>query len=120
MDYIQISSNYRKFCTIKPSQPPYKQNMTDCKNIRDGILQAESKFLKLNMGEVPWSRLLQECMGVILLWRVILSRKKLAIVSTWYITILERRVNIHNSLQPSIVQVENCLTNAYHQYYELK
>ena len=59
-------------------------------------------------------------MNIILLYRVFLSRKKIALVSTRYITRLERRINIHNSLHPSIVQVENHLNVAYRQYYELK
>ena len=59
-------------------------------------------------------------MDTILLWGVFLSRKKLQRVSTRYINILEIRVNIHNSLHPSIVKVENHLTNAYCRYYGLK
>ena len=41
-------------------------------------------------------------------------------VITSYITRLERRVNIHNSLHPSIVQVENHLTITYHHYNYIK
>ena len=50
----------------------------------------------------------------------ILIKKKRASVSTRYITRLERRVNIHNYLHPSIVQVENHLTIDYRRYCELK
>ena len=91
---------------MNPSQLPYK-NIYDrlLLKIGDGILQAESKCRKLKTGKVPWRRLLQERMDTILLWRVLLSRKNGARVSTRYITILERRVNIHNSLRPSIVKV---------------
>ena len=44
--------------------------------------------------------------------------KKGSRVSTRYITIMEIRVYIHNSLHPSIVQVENHLTVAYRWYHE--
>ena len=89
-------------------------------NNRDDILQTESKWRKLKMGEVPWSRLLQESMDTILLCRVVLSRKKGSRISTRYITRLKIWFTIHNSLHPYIVQVENHLTIAYRRYHELK
>ena len=88
--------------------------------IRDGILQSKLKFQKFKMREVPWIRILQEIMDTILIFRVVLSRKKGSRVSTRYINILEIWVNIQNSLYPSIVQVENYLTNSYCRYYEFK
>ena len=72
------------------------------------------------MGEVLWSRILQESMDIILLLRVLLSRKKLARFSNRYITRLKRRVDIQKSLHPSILQVKNHLTNAYCWYYKFK
>ena len=46
--------------------------------------------------------------------------KKVSRVSTRYTTRLEIWINIHNSLQPSIVQVKNYLTIAYRLYYKFK
>ena len=43
-------------------------------------------------------------------------KKQVARFSTRYINRLERRVNIHNSLHPSVVKVENHLTIAYRRY----
>ena len=59
-------------------------------------------------------------MDTILLWRVVLSIKKVARVSARYITRLEIWVNIQNYLSPSIVSVENNLTIAYLRYYKFK
>ena len=48
------------------------------------------------------------------------TKKKGARVIIRYITRLEIWVNIHNSLQPSILQVYNHPTIAYRWYYKLK
>ena len=120
MDYIQSCSTYRIGSSTNPSQTPTKEIWQTTKKILYGILQVESKWRKLNMGEVPWRRILQESMDTILLWRVILPRKKGTRVSTRYINRLERLVNIHNSLHPSTTQVKIYLTNAYLRYYDFK
>ena len=72
------------------------------------------------MGEVPWSCTLQEAMDTIQLWRVVLSRKKGTRVSTRFITRLESRVDIINSLHHHINEVKDLLVAALKRYYELK
>lgn len=87
---------------------------------RRGIFHAEQHCRSLKMGEVPWSRVLQESMDTIKLWSVVLSRKKGTRVSTRYISRLEQKVHIKDSLQHPLPQVTRLLTQAYHRYYELK
>ena len=72
------------------------------------------------MGEVPWSRTLQTSMDCIQLRRTVLSRKSGTRVSTRFISRLEGRNNITNSLRYTKVQVKTKLNLAYKNYYELK
>ena len=84
------------------------------------LLQAEALCRKLRMGEVPWIRTLQASMDCIQLWRTVLSRKSGIRVSTRFISRLERRNAITNSLRYTKVQVKTKLNLAYKNYYELK
>ena len=86
----------------------------------EGLRKADRGCRKLKMGEVAWSRTLQEAMDTIQLWKVVLSRKRGTRVSTRFISRLERRVDIVNSLHNSQTQVRIKLKEAYTRYYELK
>ena len=87
---------------------------------KEGMLQAERTCRKLKMGEVAWSRTLQSSMDTIQLWRTVLSRKNGTRVSTRFISRLERRVSISDSLRNSKATVKTYLDKAYKHYFELK
>ena len=80
--------------------------MADYKKIQDGILQAESKFHKLNMGGGPLNQDPEKDRR----YRPTLEsrhiKKKGVRVRKRCINRLEIRVNTHNYLHPSIIKVE--------------
>ena len=72
------------------------------------------------MGYVPMDQAPSRSHGYHTTLKSFHTKKKVSRFSTRYITRLERRINIHNSLHLSIVQVENHLTIAYCRYHEFK
>ena len=91
-----------------------------CKRRLQGIMQADKKCRKLQMGEVPWSRTLQAAMDAIQLWKTVYSRKHRTRVSTRFISRLERRNSVKNSLKHTKLEIKTKLNKAFQQYYSLK
>ena len=63
-----------------------------------GIKIANKKCRHLKMGEVPWSATLMTAMDTIALWKVVVSRKRGARVSTRFLSPLEKKVDHPRSL----------------------
>ena len=110
---------YRKGWFINPSHPPYKNGNDYLKKSR-GHLTGRIKMPEIKYGGGPMEQDLTIEHGYHTTLESHTIKKKGARVSTRYINRLEIWVNIHNSLHPSIVQVENCLTISYCRYNKFK
>ena len=83
-------------------------------------LEAERKCRKFKTGGVEYSPKMQHQRDRITLWRAVLSRKNGKRVHTRFITRLEKRINVSNSLSYSIEQIREELTDAFQLYKDIK
>ena len=75
---------------------------------------------EIKNGEVPWSRTIRAAMDAIQLWKTVYSRKHGTRVSTRFISRLEQKKSIQNSLRHTKQEVKEHLNQAYRRYYALK